>query len=245
MVVEREVHVVAQVRHVPVEARRIGDDAERIIVDVELAADIFDDDALARRVVDDGVHRRRKAPLLEHRRGDDDRADIGLDLVDAGEIVENPRPQLPGRDCLGRILRRVRLISGGGRKVEQSRRKPGLVDAVDEDRQTDPVGADARVFRFPLEPVLAVGRDADALVAARRDEDVGVEIDGEFERACVDDGPVGGDQADAGAGVGGAREKERSRRDHRGELLSESSGDHGLLRKGVRPRSRGAERTGL
>ena len=113
--------------------------------------------------------RAARTPLLEDRRGDEDRADIGLDLVDAGEIVENPRPQLPGRDGLGRVLRRVSLISGGGRKVEQAGREPGLVEAVEDDRQADAVRADARVFRFPLEAVLAVRRQADALVAARRD----------------------------------------------------------------------------
>ena len=50
-----------------------------------------------------------------------------------------------------------------------------------------------------------------------------MKIDGEFERARVDDRSVGGDQADAGAGVGGAREKERAGRDRRGELSGESA----------------------
>ena len=113
-------------------------------------------------------------------------------------------------------------------KVEQSRREPGLVDAVDEDRQADAIRPDARVFRFPLEPVLAVRRDADALEAARRDEHIGLKIDGEFERPRMDDRPVGGDQADAGAGVGGACEKEGAGREDRGELLGESSDNHGL-----------------
>ena len=223
---EREVHIVAQIGHLPVEAGRIGDDSKRIVVNVELAADIFDDNALARGVVDDGVDGRREAPLLEHRRGDKDRADIGLDLVDAGEIVENPRAQLPWRDRLCGVRRRVSHVSGHGGEVEQAGREPGLVDAVDEDRQADAVRPDARVFRLPLEAVLAVRRRADALEAAWRDEDVGLKVDGEFERPRMDDRPVGGGEADAGAGVGGAREKKRAGCDHRGELVGESAGGH-------------------
>jgi hypothetical protein len=37
-----------------------------------------------------------------------------------------------------------------------------------------------------------------------------LKIDGEFERPGMDDRPVGGDQPDAGAGLGGAREKQRA-----------------------------------
>ena len=118
------------------------------------------------------------------------------------------------------------MISGHGGEVEQSRREPGLIDAVDEDRQAHSIRPDARVFRFPFEAVLAVRGGADALVAAWRDEDVGLKVDGEFERPRMDDRPVGGGEADAGAGLGRAREKERAGGEHRGELLGEWAGGH-------------------
>ena len=57
-----KIEVVAQIGHVPVEGRAIGDDAERRVVDIELAAGIFDDGTLSGSIMNDVVSFRREAP---------------------------------------------------------------------------------------------------------------------------------------------------------------------------------------
>ena len=99
-----------------------------------------------------------------------------------------------GAMVLRGVVRLIGHVAGRGGEVEQSGGEPRFVEAVDNDRQPDRVGAEARVFRFPLQAVLVVRRQADALKTARRYDDVGVKIDREFERARVDDRPVGGDR---------------------------------------------------
>src|SRR5206468_10329830 len=62
----REIQIVAQIGHMPVERRRIGNDAQRVVIDVEFAADILDHDALAGGVVHDVMRLRSEAPSAEH-----------------------------------------------------------------------------------------------------------------------------------------------------------------------------------
>src|SRR6266487_1346144 len=68
----RKIHIVAQIGHVPIERRRVGNDAEWVVIDVEFAADILDHDAPSGGVVHDIMRLRSEAPSAEHDGGDDD-----------------------------------------------------------------------------------------------------------------------------------------------------------------------------
>ena len=72
-------------------------------MDVQLAADIFDHDAFAGSVVHDVMRLWGEAPVPEHDRRHDDVADIGLHFIDAGEIFQYPRPDLPSPVQLGPV----------------------------------------------------------------------------------------------------------------------------------------------
>src|SRR5438094_6779047 len=88
-VAHREIQIVAQIGHVPIERRRVGDYTQRVVMDVELAADILDYDALAGNVMHDVVRLRSEAPSAEHDGRDDDVADIGLYFRDTGEVLQD------------------------------------------------------------------------------------------------------------------------------------------------------------
>src|SRR5207244_8083040 len=117
------------------ECRRVGNDAQRVVMDVEFAADVLDHDALAGGVVHDVMRLRSEAPSAEHYRGDDDVADIGLHLLDAGEVLQDPMILLPTAQwsCPHRLRCRSCI-----RQMWESRtsRRPGLFHST---RRTGPV----------------------------------------------------------------------------------------------------------
>src|SRR5206468_7855153 len=86
----RKIHVVAQISHVPVERWRVRQHTQRVVMDVELAADILDHDALAGGVVHDVMRLRSEAPSTEYDGRDDDVADVSLHFLDAGEVLQYP-----------------------------------------------------------------------------------------------------------------------------------------------------------
>jgi hypothetical protein len=135
--------------------------------------------------------------------GDDDAADVGLHLIDAGEVLEDPRTHFPLRDGLSRVARSVGHVSGGGGEIEGSGGETFLVHAIEQHRQADPVETDAGVFRRPFEPFFAVGRRSSPRVAARDHDNLGVNVDSEFHRSRVNDRAILGGEADAGAGQRG------------------------------------------
>ena len=61
-------------------------------MDIELAVDIFDHDALTGGIVHDVMRLRGEAPSGEHNGGDNNVADVGPHLVDAGEVLEYYEP---------------------------------------------------------------------------------------------------------------------------------------------------------
>ena len=63
-VVHGEVDVVAQVREVPIEGRRVGDHAQWIIVDFQFAAHVFQHDAPPAGIVDNEMARWHEAHVL-------------------------------------------------------------------------------------------------------------------------------------------------------------------------------------
>ena len=119
----------------PVEGRRVGEHAERIVVDVQLAADVLDHDALAGRVMHDVVGLRCEAPGLVDDGGDNDVAEIRLHLVDAGEVFQDPGAELPLGDGLGGVGRGVRHVAGRGGEVEQAGGEAFFIQPVEQNRQ--------------------------------------------------------------------------------------------------------------
>ena len=59
-------------------------------MDVELAADILDRDALAGGVMHDVMGFRSEAPSTEYDGRDNDVADVSLHFFDAGEVLQDP-----------------------------------------------------------------------------------------------------------------------------------------------------------
>ena len=86
----RKLDVVPQVGHVPIERRIIGDDAQRIVVHMQLAADVLNTIASTRRVDHDVMRAGAEAPLLEHDFGHDDLRHGRLHFVDGREVLQNP-----------------------------------------------------------------------------------------------------------------------------------------------------------
>ena len=144
---------------------------------------------------------RRKAPLLIDDGGDDDVANVGSYLFDAGEVLQHPRAHFPRRQCLARIGCRVGHVFGGGWEIEQARRQPFFIHPIEDKREPHAIGSDTGVLGLPLEPFLAVGRRTGARIATRYHDHVGVNIDGEFHRSRMDDGAVRCDHSDAGASL--------------------------------------------
>src|SRR5206468_12375008 len=85
----REIQVVAQIGHVPIERRRVGDHTQWVVMDVELAADILDHDAFAGGVVHDVMGFRSEATPTEYDGRYNDVADVSLHFLDAGEVLQD------------------------------------------------------------------------------------------------------------------------------------------------------------
>src|SRR5437588_11288449 len=83
----RKIHIVAQIGHVPIERRRVGNDAQWVVIDVEFAANILDHDALAGGVVHAVMGFRSEAPPPEYDGRNNDVADVSLHFLDAGEVL--------------------------------------------------------------------------------------------------------------------------------------------------------------
>src|SRR5437773_12278337 len=103
-------------------------------MDVELAADILDHDTLASGIVHYVMSLWSEPPSAEHDGGDDDVADVGLYLLDAGEILQDPRPHFPLRNSLARIGWGVGHVSGGGGKVECPGGQTFFIQPIEQDR---------------------------------------------------------------------------------------------------------------
>ena len=94
----RQVDVVAQVRDVPIEARRIGDHAQGIFVDLQGPVDVLQHDAMTAGVVDHVVARRGNAQVLLHRGADADAAGGLQGLRHRGASAQQVDGKLPGGD---------------------------------------------------------------------------------------------------------------------------------------------------
>src|SRR5436190_22309176 len=114
-------------------------------MDVKFAADILDHDALAGGIVHYVMRLWCEAPSAEHDGGDDDVADVGLYLLDAGEVLQDPRSHFPLRNSLRCIGWDVGHVSGGGGKVERPGGQTFFIQSVEQDRLSHTVEPDAGV----------------------------------------------------------------------------------------------------
>src|SRR6266496_1428004 len=115
----REIQIVAQISHMPIKRGRVGNNAQWVVMDVELAADILDHDASAGSVMHDVVRLRSEAPSAEYDGRDNDVADVSLHFLDAGEVLQYPRSHFPLCNGLARIGCGVGHVSSGGGEIER------------------------------------------------------------------------------------------------------------------------------
>ena len=114
----------------PVKRGSVGADADRVLVDVSLAADPFDDRRVAAGVEQHQVDRQGRAEqILDPVPHGDVRHDVDR-LADRAGAGEHERRDLVGRDELARRHPVGRLVFGVARQVQQRRVQPGVVDAV-------------------------------------------------------------------------------------------------------------------
>src|SRR5207249_4077325 len=91
-----------------------------------------------------------------------------------------------------------------------------LVEAIHSHRHVESIESDAAVLRLPAEPRLVARCGPDVLLAPRYDDDVRLEVHGEFERSGEDDRAVFGLDRDPGAGPDKRRAGDGLRQDHEG-----------------------------
>ena len=120
----RQVHVVAQVLDVPLVGRRVGQHADGVVVDVHLPADVFDDDALSVRIVDDVVQRRERAELRHRLAPYDDIADRGAHLLDGREVAEHPGAEAGVGKCPA-FVTRLHILVLASLPADRGRRSRG------------------------------------------------------------------------------------------------------------------------
>ena len=118
----------------PVELRRIGHHAQRVVVDLEDAADRLDHQRGACRIMERVVEGRHDP----HRRLDDvdDRDVLGRlpHLGDSGEVGQRPGQEIPWRHRRLRVRRLGVGIADIAGEIEDTAGQPLFVHAVGEDR---------------------------------------------------------------------------------------------------------------
>lgn len=142
----------------PIEGRRIGYDAERVVVNLQALVQRLDHHRLAATVMHDEVHRRRLPDRFDHHRHQHDLVEIGLDLVDIGEIAKKPIGILVRRHRARRVLLGGVRIAGIAREIEQAHIESLIVDAVDDRGHALGIGAGETVFGLVADALAAIGQ---------------------------------------------------------------------------------------
>ena len=183
----------------PLIGRGIGQDTDLVIVDVQLAADIFDDDAVAVGVVDDVVKRREAAELRHVLGPHDDLRNRRADFLDIGEIAEHPCAECEIGEGLVLLADGDRLIFRFAGKIERAEAEAGFIEAVGRDRLAHRVHVDIAVFAGPGDARAAIRRRRCRLEAAWRDDHHGFQVELELHRPDGERRAVLGDDAHVGA----------------------------------------------
>ena len=87
----------------------------------------------------------RTAKAARRSRNDDDVLNGGFHLIDGGEIGERPGAELMRRDRSPGVLLGHFGIFGVAREIEQADRKTLIIDAIENGRKAECVGANAIV----------------------------------------------------------------------------------------------------
>src|ERR1700722_6094172 len=107
--------VVAEVGHVPVEGRRVRHHAEWIGVNLEFAADVFENHTVAGGVGHDEMDRRDEAHVLLHDRPHTHALGGGNSFLHVGACTEQVGAEFPRSECLSEIFCHHFLILGEAR----------------------------------------------------------------------------------------------------------------------------------
>ena len=118
------------------------------------------------------------------------------------QVPSRNSPEFPRSQRLADVLSLDLLILGEAGEVEQPDVQPLLVEAIHRHRQVKGIGPDDPVLGLPAEPRLVARCGPDVLLAPRHDDDVGLDVHGEFERPGEDDRAVLGLDRDPGASPG-------------------------------------------
>jgi len=153
-----EIDVAPQIGRVPVEGRRIRHDAKRVVVNPELPVDRFDHHRLAGAVVYHEVNRRRLLDGIKHDGQQHHLIEIRFHLVDVREISQQPCRVFMRRHGARLVFPGRFGIAREAGEVESADVQTLVVQAVDDDRQPDCVGAGHAVFRLVADALGAVRR---------------------------------------------------------------------------------------
>ena len=220
-----QVDVVAEVGHLPLEAGRIGQHPEPVLVEVRLSVDNLQHQLTARRV--------RKAPVDGRRPGidgDNPYAGDGLPhLIERAAAPQNPGNDLQVGDCHV-ALRGVEVdVAPVAGEVEEAGREPLLVEPLGNELRPLDGQSDVAVTGRERHARTAVGGKRVLGIAARGDHIAAVEV-----AAAPLDGardhlrPVGGPQRDARAGLGPQGAEPRRKEQPPGRKAPEKSLFHKL-----------------
>ena len=154
-VVRAQIDVIAQIRHLPIERRRVGHHAQRIVVDLQLAAGVFEHGALPVGVVNDVVERRDEVDVLQRHVADPNAASRRDGFLHGGAVAQQIERKLPRRQRFVDVRGIDGLVLGVARHIENADGQSFLVQPVRYLRHVEGIGADHRVLGLPADAGVA------------------------------------------------------------------------------------------
>src|SRR5271157_6287908 len=131
--------------------------------------------------------------------------------------AEQEHSKFPRSQSLANVLSLDLLILSEAGEVEKTDLQPLLVETIHSHRYVKGIGSDDSVHRLPAEPQLIARCGPDVLLAPRYDDDVGLDVLGEFERPGEDDRAVLWLDRDPSASPDKRRAGDDLREDHEGD----------------------------
>jgi len=181
----------------------------RVVVDLQRLVQRLDHRRFAAAVVHDEMNRHDLLDGLDHDRYQHDLVEVCLDLLDGGEVAEEPVGVFVRRHRARDIVLGSVGIAGIAREIEQADIESLIVHAIDDRRHALGVGADEPVFGFVADALAAVRQRAGERRSGRNDHHLRMQIEAEFQRARGDDAAILGDEANSRARLRHRRKGER------------------------------------
>ena len=192
-----EVHVVVEVRELPLEARSVGEYADLVLVEMRHAVDDFQHDLPSRSLSDAPVHDR-----TFFQRDDTHRCYGGLHFVDRGELRQHPCRYLQIGQRAVVAVGVVGFVASVLREEEEAGRESRLVDSLGDELLLLHGQPDRAVSGGEGQSVRTGWGERPELLAARDDDVLASENAARpFDRARLHVTAVGGRECDAGAGA--------------------------------------------